>query len=1003
MLPRSSTARQRVGAQSPSSPASVHPEMDSAEPSSHQQPQAGQATLGGAGSTKKSRGQHLWGKTRGTIALGGVDASRNPDGNTFRPNGVETEDDAREANIRKRDPLRGKKAKLAAYCVLLCVFLATSLGARPTLDIYSQNSFLENLMMLRVDEESGMKQQQLGIAWSFITTEEDFWLYMTQGIPGGLHSYDLSPGRELAALELLTGYRLKQVRVAKVPCEDAHPFRHTRALSCTPSWEDGEEETAAYGPSGIWTRSAESEVLGSDTTMRGFLGLYPLGGYIVQNVSGTEAEFIGLMEWLRKNRWVDTQTRAVQIDINVWNPTLRLISAIKLQAEFSVVGKVRTMYSIRTFEYKELVDTSRPYWWWEMLYAIMILTYALDEAYDMLKLHRELRKTKSTLVARLSDTDRERRRETQTDTHLQSAESAEGKARRSSQLPRVVEASLQAKREFGAVRKAIDDYLSDPWNYIDMTNYTIAVIVIVMELWSRLLVQQSKIDLNAAYPGNRTVGPNGDPSEGEFDSEGFFSHFVCFYAAAYLSAYAYTLMGLNAVVTWLKILKYLNLFPHLSMLSVTLRNAAYPVMNFSIMFLIVFLSCGQAFLLAFGPSLRDFSTFGEAMISLFRALLGDFDYPSLAQADPVVGPVLFTVYIFLVLFVLLNMFIAILTEAYDKAKVEVFGDAVHEREECWEGAISFLQYAYRAVTYTVRWSIPCLGNAYEFQGESLRSDGEDTSAKHNAAKKANEKADSFEEWMEARYRAQKLLEHEEGRAEVEEIAELVKAAASPVYHDAYAIDEPDGARRPVKLMVGSYGLIQLDEDEYTTYVYQILKQWDFGPKKGKAGLREGELRLTIQPDAPGHKPTVKVFQLKQSDGMTVRQKCDFISRAMMACAMAERADTFSTTLALKVLRLQVEQTEAQLQSKVNTIRDQVGSIAQHLERLYPLSPTPDTGVALELPPVDTLVRTPTRLPPLQNRPEAAALGESALVPHTEPSKESEGSEGPGSGRKRRQP
>jgi len=136
-------------------------------------------------------------------------------------------------------------------------------------------------------------------------------------------------------------------------------------------------------------------------------------------------------------------------------------------------------------------------------------------------------------------------------------------------------------------------------------------------------------------------------------------------------------MGLNAVVTWLKVLKYLNLFPHLSMLSITLRNAIYPVISFSVMFFIVFLSCGQAFLLAFGPNLRDFSTFGEAMISLFRALLGDFDYPSLADADPVVGPVLFTVFIFLVLFVLLNMVRFFFFQSLHE-KEEVRGRAVGE-------------------------------------------------------------------------------------------------------------------------------------------------------------------------------------------------------------------------------------------------------------------------------------------------------------------------------------
>lgn len=42
------------------------------------------------------------------------------------------------------------------------------------------------------------------------------------------------------------------------------------------------------------------------------------------------------------------------------------------------------------------------------------------------------------------------------------------------------------------------------------------------------------------------------------------------------------------------------------------------------------------------------------MMSLFRALLGDFDYDSIEQADRIVGPTLFILFIFLVLFVLLN-------------------------------------------------------------------------------------------------------------------------------------------------------------------------------------------------------------------------------------------------------------------------------------------------------------------------------------------------------------
>ena len=247
---------------------------------------------------------------------------------------------------------------------------------------------------------------------------------------------------------------------------------------------------------------------------------------------------------------------------------------------------------------------------------------------------------------------------------------------------------------------------------MDWLNYVMACVVIFMEAWSRHLLHESTADLNGA---TAELSSNGTAStSGGFDAPSFYGLYVCFYRAARMSAMAYTFMGVNAVVTWLKLLKYLNLFPHLSMLSITLRNAAYPAISFSVMFAIVFCSCGQAFNLAFGAQLRDFSTFSRSMMSLFRALLGDFDYTSIEEADRVVGPILFTVFIFLVVFVLLNMFIAILTEAYEKAKVEVFGDAVHEREENWVGAMSFLDYTKRALGWTIRAIIPGLStNVYE--------------------------------------------------------------------------------------------------------------------------------------------------------------------------------------------------------------------------------------------------------------------------------------------------
>jgi hypothetical protein len=48
--------------------------------------------------------------------------------------------------------------------------------------------------------------------------------------------------------------------------------------------------------------------------------------------------------------------------------------------------------------------------------------------------------------------------------------------------------------------------------------------------------------------------------------------------------------------------------------------------------------------------------------------VGDFDYNELTQSQPVMGPMMFWVYIFLVFFVLMSMFIAVIGEAFEDAK-----------------------------------------------------------------------------------------------------------------------------------------------------------------------------------------------------------------------------------------------------------------------------------------------------------------------------------------------
>jgi polycystin 2 len=57
--------------------------------------------------------------------------------------------------------------------------------------------------------------------------------------------------------------------------------------------------------------------------------------------------------------------------------------------------------------------------------------------------------------------------------------------------------------------------------------------------------------------------------------------------------------------------------------------------------------------------------------TLFRIILGDFDFPTLEANSRVLGPIYFITYVFFVFFVLLNMFLAIINDSYSEVKSDI--------------------------------------------------------------------------------------------------------------------------------------------------------------------------------------------------------------------------------------------------------------------------------------------------------------------------------------------
>ena len=106
-------------------------------------------------------------------------------------------------------------------------------------------------------------------------------------------------------------------------------------------------------------------------------------------------------------------------------------------------------------------------------------------------------------------------------------------------------------------------------------------------------------------------------------------------------------------------------------------------------------SSGQGFYLAFGLEIREFYTMASSAKTLARMALGDFDYEELEASHQVLGPAMFWMYIFLMFFILMSVFIALIAESYEHAKsmIDQERDARQQRapSSAWDGTMIRVQ------------------------------------------------------------------------------------------------------------------------------------------------------------------------------------------------------------------------------------------------------------------------------------------------------------------------
>ncbi|RHY34680.1 hypothetical protein DYB32_000737 [Aphanomyces invadans] len=126
--------------------------------------------------------------------------------------------------------------------------------------------------------------------------------------------------------------------------------------------------------------------------------------------------------------------------------------------------------------------------------------------------------------------------------------------------------------------------------------------------------------------------------------------------------------ALSSAFSLFKIFKFLRMNSTLNLLWQVLGMALKDLMGYMVIFLLIFLSYSTMGSFAFGFDLQEFSSVSTSFATCFHMLAGDLSYDRLQQANPRLAPVFFVTFVVLVLQVMVNMFVAILSEFYESAK-----------------------------------------------------------------------------------------------------------------------------------------------------------------------------------------------------------------------------------------------------------------------------------------------------------------------------------------------
>jgi hypothetical protein len=151
-----------------------------------------------------------------------------------------------------------------------------------------------------------------------------------------------------------------------------------------------------------------------------------------------------------------------------------------------------------------------------------------------------------------------------------------------------------------------------------------------------------------------------------------------------VAAYSFEMdtLGLVALFSWLRLLKFTRKIAFVGLYTKILFAMAWSFVPFALLMLLMLMAYAHCFFLVFHNDMLGYETFASAFMKVFRLMLGEKEYDRMVQASPILGGVLFVVFMVTVWLFLLRLIITVLTGAYnDTVTAQFKREAKEEAKE----------------------------------------------------------------------------------------------------------------------------------------------------------------------------------------------------------------------------------------------------------------------------------------------------------------------------------